>query len=100
MSEELHRTQATDPDTTYNGWKNYPTWCVNLWLDNEEPLYLERRERARAVRREATDDDMVERGIWTVAEAERYRLAEALKDWVSDELAPDLGASFGADLLG
>ena len=20
---------------TYNGWKNYETWCVNLWLTNE-----------------------------------------------------------------
>jgi hypothetical protein len=24
--------------TKYNGWTNYETWCVNLWLDNEEPL--------------------------------------------------------------
>lgn len=23
-------------DTTYNGWTNYETWCVNLWLDNNE----------------------------------------------------------------
>lgn len=28
-------------DTTYNGWKNYPTWCVNLWLSNDEGLYNE-----------------------------------------------------------
>lgn len=20
----------------YNGWTNYETWCVNLWIDNEE----------------------------------------------------------------
>lgn len=20
-------------DTTYNGWTNYETWAVNLWLD-------------------------------------------------------------------
>ena len=19
----------------YNGWSNYETWCVNLWLDND-----------------------------------------------------------------
>lgn len=23
-------------DTTYNGWTNYETWCVNLWLSNDQ----------------------------------------------------------------
>jgi len=23
-------------DDTYNGWTNYETWCVNLWLDNDQ----------------------------------------------------------------
>lgn len=22
----------------YNGWTNYETWCVNLWLDNDEGM--------------------------------------------------------------
>jgi hypothetical protein len=26
-------------DTTYNGWSNYATWNVNLWLDNDEGFY-------------------------------------------------------------
>jgi hypothetical protein len=25
----------TTETKTYNGWTNYETWCVNLWLTNE-----------------------------------------------------------------
>jgi hypothetical protein len=23
----------------YNGWHNYETWAVNLWMDNSQPMY-------------------------------------------------------------
>jgi hypothetical protein len=26
---------------SYNGWSNWATWNVNLWIMNEEPLYRE-----------------------------------------------------------
>lgn len=26
----------TETRRTYNGWANYETWCVNLWLTNEQ----------------------------------------------------------------
>lgn len=83
-------------DTTHNGWKNYPTWAVNLWLANDEGLYNEALERVAEVAgvTESTSD------YWTLEESHRFNTADMLKDWVSDELAPDLGASFAADLLG
>jgi hypothetical protein len=38
-------------DTDYNGWPNYQTWNVMLWMDNEESAYTLYRaavERKRA----------------------------------------------------
>ena len=70
-------------DNTYNGWKNYPTWNVNLWLSNDQSLYNETRYRVGA---------MMDEG--------RAAVADAIKGFVVDDLAPDLGASFTADLLG
>ncbi len=50
----------------YNGWTNWETWQINLWLDNEEPLY---REKQRFLRKVATwidsgkSDDFIENEI-------------------------------------
>lgn len=38
-------------DETYNGWPNWDTWNVSLWIDNEEPWY---REKSRYLRRTVT----------------------------------------------
>ncbi len=81
-------------DETYNGWKNYPTWAVNLWLSNDEPLYRETLDRVEH------SIDIWRRDDRTIDESPRYEAADMLRDWVTDELAPDLGASFAADLLG
>jgi len=31
--------QSNVLDTSYNGWENYETWNVALWLQNDEGLY-------------------------------------------------------------
>ena len=31
-------------DTTYEGWKNYDTWNVSLWINNDYDLYLNATE--------------------------------------------------------
>jgi hypothetical protein len=68
----------------YNGWINYPTWAVNLWLSNDEGLYSD-------------TTDLVQR---LKAAEDEHALADYLKSWVTDDLAPDLGATFAADLFG
>jgi len=37
MTSSTYQTQLTDQ--TYNGWTNYETWNVALWLQNDEGLY-------------------------------------------------------------
>ena len=65
---------------SYNGWSNYETWNVALWIDNEQCSYSERCGMAK--RADSAND-----------------LANDLKAWV-EEMTPDLGASMFADLLG
>ena len=36
--------QTNLSDTEYNGWTNYETWNVALWLQNDEGLYNFARE--------------------------------------------------------
>ena len=38
--------------TTYNGWANYDTWNVMLWLDNEESIYRDTCRYFEVIRRE------------------------------------------------
>lgn len=38
-------------ETRYNGWANYDTWNVMLWLDNDEALYRSTCKYFEAVRR-------------------------------------------------
>ena len=39
-------TETDNPSkaTTYNGWSNYETWNVALWMDNDYGNYLKARE--------------------------------------------------------
>jgi hypothetical protein len=41
-------------DNTYNGWKNWETWQILLWADNDEATY---KETLRFVRRFADKTD-------------------------------------------
>src|SRR5262245_10831317 len=69
-------------DTSYNGWRNYPTWCVNLWLSNDEGLYREALEIV-ACAITGADESQQEPENWQRI-SRRLAVADALKAWVSD----------------
>lgn len=77
-------------DETVEGWSNRPTWCVNMWLANDRKLYGEALQRVRKCGAlvPGVDRDTA-RGV----------VAANFKQWVTNDLAPDLGNTFAADLL-
>jgi hypothetical protein len=90
-------------DDTYNGWKNYPTWCVNLWMANDEGLYGLVLDQARQFIEDAPEHHNVPT-IWTADEAARFELADWMKDTLCEAggeygLVPEL-EGFPSDLLG
>lgn len=64
----------------YNGWNNFETWCVALWINNEKGSH----EMARAMVEDAE----------SIGEA-----AQALQDWIEEENPLRDLASLYADLL-
>ena len=86
-------------ENKYNGYENYETWAVALWLNNEESTYRYWRELACEEKREAPRCREVKEKIWPAEKAARFRLAARLKEEVCDE-APELGACLYSDLLG
>ena len=70
----------------YNGWKNYETWNVKLWLDNDQGTYTEVTDHAT---------EAVEEGT------EVYQFADWLKDYVEETFFPEDQEPSGmaADLL-
>lgn len=88
-------------DSTYNGWTNYETWVVNLWMDNEPGSYDYWREVAEDV----YNNEAEEQKHFTRMEDAIGILADRLKDSheeAKQEILERSGmeSSVWADLLG
>lgn len=72
----------------YNGWNNYETWAVALWIDNDYNSYLYRCELVEQVKEEHEDE-----------EERQDCLASSLKDWIESQNPITDSASLFTDLL-
>jgi len=74
---------------TYNGYTNYETWAVNLWLDNDQGTYNMVREWAEDAIKQSRHESRRAEGI----------LADMLKDYIQEENPLASDASLFSDLL-
>lgn len=68
----------------YNGWTNYETWLVKLWMDNDQGSYLMFQEQAEEHYRRNGMDDISD-------------LADSIKE-AHEEMLPEV-EGFAAGLL-
>ena len=97
----MPRTTVATPDTTYNGWKNYETWAVGMFLDGNydgEGTYLAVLDVVR---------DLVRERNQAAQDGEQPFYAsyvgEALKGWTTERIGEEtdeLASGIAADLLG
>lgn len=83
-------------NTSYNGYTNYATWAVNLWIDNEQGTQGYWEERAAEVWENASPEYEWQ----SKQDAAVYELAEELKTWVEEQADELTSGSMLSDLLG
>ena len=85
----------------YNGWANYETWVVKLWIDNDEVMLKSWQDRLKEIvsylkTPEGYSDS--DKKLFTLKDRFIHEMEKDLREDFKDS-APDLGASVWADLL-
>lgn len=90
----------TTNKTTYNGWKNYETWNVGLWLDNDQSTYYMVEEMVQDAVNNAVPYKQRyhrESKYITLRDCAKFYLADIIKDFI-EENSPVVTGLY-ADLL-
>ena len=71
-------------ESKYNGWNNYETWLVALWINNDQGTQETVLDMARNCQNN---------------EHERYDLSHQLKEWIEEQNPLNDNADLFSDLL-
>ena len=82
-------------DTTYNGHKNYETWNVSLWVDNDQA----HQDHWNGLADNQWDDDAECDDLEGASSEARYHLSRAFQDDI-EESNPLDSCSLYSDILG
>jgi hypothetical protein len=75
----------------YNGWTNYETWCLNIWIDNDQYLAERKAELIREVSIHYDDKQVYELSLLLESMVEELREDALQVGLLSDLLGGAIG---------